>query len=84
MDTETQLNSAVGSMAQRSDKNSQLKSVGRLAGEVCLAVHSHQALRLIWGRRRTAKKPPISGLIAFASAINTIWQAAEGGDPYGH
>jgi len=82
MDTGIQEQSAVGSTTQRSGENRQPKTVGHLAGEVCLAVHSHQALRLIWGRRRTAQKPPISGLIAFASGVNAIWQAAEGGDPY--
>lgn len=82
MDTGIQDQSAVGSTTQRPSENRQPKTVGHLASEVCLAVHSHQALRLIWGRRRTAQKPPISGLIAFASAVNTIWQAAEGGNPY--
>ena len=82
MNTEIPEQSAVGSTAHRFSENRQPKTVGHLAGEVCLAVHSHQALRLIWGRRRTAQKPPISGLMAFASAVNTIWQAAEGGDPY--
>ncbi|MFK8047005.1 MAG: PFL_4669 family integrating conjugative element protein [Halioglobus sp.] len=65
-----------------SAENSQPNAVGPLSGEACLEVHSHQAQRLIWGRRRTAQKPPISGLIAFASALTTIWQAVESGDPY--
>lgn len=82
MDTRIQDQSAVDPTAPRSSENRQPRTVGHLAGEVCLAVHSHQALRLIWGRRRTAQKPPISGLIGFASAVNTIWQAADGGDPY--
>lgn len=82
MSTGIQKQSVVGSTIPRSSENSQPKTVGPLAGEVCLEVHSHQAQRLIWGRRRTAQKPPISGLIAFASALNTIWQAVEEGDPY--
>ena len=82
MDTVIQDESAVGPTTHRSGENRQPRTVGHLVGEVCLAVHSHQALRLIWGRRRTAQKPPISGLMAFAAAVNTIWQTAEGGDPY--
>lgn len=82
MDTGIQEQPAAGSTTHRSSQSAQPRTLGHLVGEVCLAVHSHQALRLIWGRRRTAEKPPISGLIAFASAVNTIWQAAESGDPY--
>jgi len=82
MSTGIQKQSVVGSATPRAGENSQPITVGPLAGEVCLEVHSHQAQRLIWGRRRTAQKPPISGLIAFASALNTIWQAVEEGDPY--
>ena len=82
MDTGIQNQSVVGSTIEQPSENSQPKIVGHLAGEVCLEVHTHQALRLIWGRRRAAGKPPISGLIAFASAVNTIWQVAEEGDPY--
>ena len=82
MDTETQDRTAVEPTTHQPVENRQPKTLGHLAGEVCLEVHTHQALRLIWGRRRTAKKPPISGLIGFASAVNTIWEAADGGDPY--
>ena len=82
MDTGIQEQPAAGSTTHRSSQSAQPRTLGHLVGEVCLAVHSHQALRLIWGRRPTAQKPPISGLIGFAAAVNTIWQAAEGGDPY--
>lgn len=82
MDTRIHEQSAVESTIDQPNENVRPQSVGRLAGEVCLEVHTHQAQRLVWGRRRTAGKPPISGLIAFASAVNTIWHAAEGGDPY--
>jgi len=82
MDTGIQEQSTVGSTADQPARNNEPNTLGHLAGEVCLAVHTHQALRLIWGRRRTAEKPAISGLFAFASAVTTIWQAAERGDPY--
>jgi len=82
MDTETQDRTAVEPTTHQPVENRQPKTLGHLAGEVCLEVHTHQALRLIWGRRRTAGKAPITGLIAFAFALNKIWQAAEGGDPY--
>lgn len=82
MDTGIQDPSPVGSTTHQPSENRQPRTVGHLAGEVCLAVHTHQAQRLVWGRRRTARKAPISGLIAFASAVNTIWQAAERDDPY--
>lgn len=82
MDTGIQEQSTVSATPDQSVENKEPKNLGHLAGEVCLEVHTHQALRLIWGRRRTAEKPPITGLFAFASAVNTIWQAAERGDPY--
>ncbi len=82
MDTGIQDQSTLESKMQQPTKNRQPKTVGNLAGEVCLAVHTHQALRLIWGRRAAGEKPPISGLIAFASSLNTIWQSAEGADPF--
>jgi integrating conjugative element protein (TIGR03761 family) len=82
MVTDIQQQSKVKTKPQESNKNESPNTVGQLVGEVCLAVHTHQAQRLIWGRRQTAQKSPITGLIAFASSVNTIWQAAEGGDPY--
>lgn len=82
MGKETQEHGVFESISERPKDQGPRDAVGHLAGEVCLAVHTHQALRLIWGRRRTAKKSAITGLIAFASAVNTIWQAAEQGDPY--
>jgi len=82
MDTGRQEQSAIGSTNHQPIENKQPNTLGHLAGEVCLEVHTHQALRLIWGRRRTASKPPISGLIAFASAVNSIWQAADDDNPY--
>ncbi len=82
MDTEIHEQSAVESTTHQPSESRQPKRVGHLVGEVCLEVHTIQALRLIWGRRRVASKPPISGLIAFASAVNNIWHEAEGGDPY--
>ena len=82
MDTGIHEQSAVGSTTQQSIETRQNNILGHLAGEVCLEVHTQQALRLIWGRRRTARKAPISGLIAFASVVNSIWQAADAGDPY--
>ena len=82
MDTDIQEHSTVGPTTDLFADNDPPRTLGHLAGEACLEVHTHQALRLIWGRRRTAHKAPISGLIAFASAVNSIWQAADGGDPY--
>lgn len=82
MDTGIQEQSAIESTTHQAVESRQHKILGHLAGEVCLEVHTHEALRLILGRRRTARKAPISGLIAFASAVNSIWQAADGDDPY--
>ena len=67
MVTDIQQQSKVKTKPQESNKNESPNTVGQLVGEVCLAVHTHQAQRLIWGRRQTAQKSPITGLIAFAS-----------------
>lgn len=56
--------------------------VGRLTGEAWLEIHTDQAQRLIRGRVRKGNKPAITGLLGFASQMNTLWQAAADDDPY--
>ena len=55
---------------------------GALRGEVWLTVQTHQAQRLVTGRRADEGKPAIIGLMGFAALIRPIWDGARADDPY--
>lgn len=56
--------------------------LGVLRGQAWLTVQTRQAQRLIQGRKGSADKPAIVGLVGFADRLRLIWQAARNDDPY--
>ncbi len=56
--------------------------LGALRGQAWLTVQTRQAQRLIQGRKGSADKPAIVGLVGFADRLRLIWQAARNDDPY--
>lgn len=59
-------------------------SLGVLRGRVVLHIQTHQAQRLIRGRRGREGIPAILGLIGFAERLKVLWQGAREEDPYAH
>lgn len=57
-------------------------SLGVLRGQTWMTVQTRQAQQLIRGRKATADKPAIIGLVGFADRLRVIWQASRDDDPY--
>ena len=55
---------------------------GVLRGQVWLTIQTWQAQKLVRGRKGTAEKAAITGLVGFANQLRAIWQAARDDDPY--
>lgn len=55
---------------------------GHAESRVFIELYTGAAVRMIIGRPSSEGKPAIIGLLAFASLLREIWDAAKGGDPY--
>lgn len=55
---------------------------GRILGSAKLQIQTRQAQRLVYGRRRTAEKNQIIGMLQFGFFVQKIWSAAAQDDPY--
>jgi hypothetical protein len=55
---------------------------GALRSQVELSIQTHQAQLLVRGRREQEGKPPIIGLLRFATKLGPIWAGAANDDPY--
>jgi len=54
---------------------------GALRSQVELRIQTHQAQLLVRGRREQEGKPPIIGLLRFATKLGPIWAGAANDDP---
>ena len=59
-----------------------LAQPGALRGRAWLVLQTRQAERLVKGRRASAEKPAILGLLSFASLLRALWHGARADDPY--
>ena len=58
------------------------KRPGSVRTKAVFKVHSKEAFRLFYGRKKTKDVRPIPGLVYFSSRVNLIFNAAEKDDPY--
>lgn len=55
---------------------------GTLRGSACLLIQTHQAQRVVYGRRHSPGQPGIVGLVRFGLMVRRVWQAAAADDPW--
>lgn len=78
--TDKNLNNNEQNVAQ--DANAGESRPGRILGSAKLQIQTRQAQRLVYGRRRTAEKNQIIGMLQFGFFVQKIWSAAAQDDPY--